>query len=230
MTQWEKMMVFYGSHHRSRANIVAHILCSHHPDRRDGAAGAGRGGSAGAANHARVGRGDRARGDVLPVRPYLRDRLAGDVRGGAARLSCDRRLALDGGRARLGLGLFLGGYTAQFVAHGVEGKEAGPSSRTFSSPRSPRRSSWSPRSTSSGFRRELFARVEAEIERLEGGAAWPPADGARARPRPLPGGRPQRRGGAPGPPLGSGGHQVTPGMPVGGPRTLRSCTIRENHA
>ncbi|MBK7972707.1 MAG: DUF962 domain-containing protein [Deltaproteobacteria bacterium] len=26
MTQWEKMMVFYGSHHRSRANIVAHIL------------------------------------------------------------------------------------------------------------------------------------------------------------------------------------------------------------
>ena len=26
MTRWEQMMVFYGSHHRSRVNVIAHLF------------------------------------------------------------------------------------------------------------------------------------------------------------------------------------------------------------
>ena len=102
---------------------------------------------------------------------------------GAVLLACHAIAGSHSTGAALGwgLGLFLGGYTAQFVAHGVEGKKPALFENLFLG-----------QVTAAGlvlligiaplfvvaevykllgFRRELFARVEAEIERLEGGAA-----------------------------------------------------------
>lgn len=172
MTQWEKMMVFYGSHHRSRANIVAHIL----------------------------GVPIILTGAMVPLAlvevglPGLRITLAwvaaiglaetyfrfdrifaigSLVMFGAVLLACHAIAGSHSTGAALGwgLGLFLGGYTAQFVAHGVEGKKPALFENLFLAQVTAPLFVVAEVYKLLGFRRELFARVEAEIERLEGGAA-----------------------------------------------------------
>lgn len=178
MTQWERMMVFYGSHHRSRANVIAHV----------------------------IGVPIILTGAMVPLAlvevglPGLTITLAWIAAIALAEtyFRLDRVFAIGslvmfagallaahtiagshppGTALGWGLGLFLGGYTLQFVAHGVEGKKPALFENLLLAQVTAPLFVVAEVYKMLGFRRELFARVEAEIERLDSAAAGgsPPA-------------------------------------------------------
>lgn len=169
MTQWERMMVFYGSHHRSRTNVIAHL----------------------------IGVPIILTGAMVPLAlievglPGLRITLAwiGAIALAETYFRLDRVFAIGslvlfagallvchaiagshptGAALGWALALFLGGYTVQFVAHGIEGKKPALFENLLLAQITAPLFVVAEVMKVLGFRRELFARVEAEIERLDG--------------------------------------------------------------
>jgi len=172
MTQWERMMVFYGSHHRSRVNVIAHIIGV--PIILTGAMVP--------LALVEVGLpGLRITlawiGAIALAETYFRlDRMfamGSLVMFGGALLACHAIAASHSTGVALGwgLGLFLGGYTVQFVAHGVEGKKPALFENLFLAQITAPLFVVAEVFKLLGLRRELFARVEAEIERIEAQSA-----------------------------------------------------------
>ncbi len=167
MTRWERMMVFYGSHHRSRLNVLAHVF----------------------------GVPTILTGAMVPLAlvqitlPGLTLTLAwiAAVALGETYFRLDRGFAIGAlvmlagvmvaahavaalpTAAALGwaAGLFLGGYTLQFVTHGIEGKKPALFDNLFLAQVTAPLFVVAEVYKLLGLRRDLFARVEAEIARLE---------------------------------------------------------------
>ncbi len=176
MTRWEKMMVFYGSHHRSPLNVAAHVVGV--PIILTGAliplalievglpglrlTGAWIAAIALGETYFKLDRGF-AYGSVV----LLGGALAGAH--SAAALPPSRALAIAAW-------CFFGGYVLQFIAHGVEGKRPALFENALMAQVTAPLFVVAEIYKLLGLRRDVFERVESEIRRRESA----PADSAPA--------------------------------------------------
>lgn len=175
MSKWERMMVFYGSHHRSKVNVIVHI----------------------------IGVPIIVTGVVIPLAlvkigvPGLSVTLAWLAALALVEFyfSLDRGFALGSvllfgavlvvahGVAErstsqalaIAAACFVGGYALQFVAHGVEGKKPALFDNLLLAQITAPLFIVAEVYKLLGLRRDLFARVDAEIERLESSNGAVPA-------------------------------------------------------